>query len=344
MSTMRRIRWTSIELLHTVRRDLQGALDSGVIDALPVVQYRAKVKLHGSNGAVQIHPDGTIVPQGRNRLLTREDHNARFAIWVHDNREAFAPLAVADRVVVLYGEWAGPGIQKGVAVTRVDRRFFAVFAVQLIDPSDDEATPTLVVAPERIRALVPDHPDLFVLPWHGPVFRLDFADVDQLRAEAERISEAVQEVEARDPWVAETFGIDGGGEGLVLYPVPEGAANFGARPRKDITRLMFKAKGDKHKVVRTRKTVQIDPEVVAGIEAFVTLFLTEQRLEQGLREVFGDEPPTHRGIGPFLKWFGQDVKRESVAELEAADLTWKQVGKAIGRQARSWLLERIERL
>jgi hypothetical protein len=41
-------------------------------------------------------------------------------------------------------------------------------------------------------------------------------------------------------------------------------------------------------------------------------------------------------IGAFLKWFAMDVQKESVAELETAQLTWKDVSKAVNNAAKTW--------
>lgn len=41
-------------------------------------------------------------------------------------------------------------------------------------------------------------------------------------------------------------------------------------------------------------------------------------------------------MGPFLKWFGQDVEKESKAELEASGLKWDQVAKEVQVAARNW--------
>ena len=53
---MGHIAWASIELLHNVVRLLTALNEEG--QPFPVVRYRAKVKLHGSNCAVQVGPDG----------------------------------------------------------------------------------------------------------------------------------------------------------------------------------------------------------------------------------------------------------------------------------------------
>jgi hypothetical protein len=65
--------------------------------------------------------------------------------------------------------------------------------------------------------------------------------------------------------------------------------------------------------------------------------VTEARLTQGLGAVCGGlrDP---RKTPQFLAWIAADVQKESVAELEAAGLSWTQVEKAVQTAARVWFL------
>jgi hypothetical protein len=49
-------------------------------------------------------------------------------------------------------------------------------------------------------------------------------------------------------------------------------------------------------------------------------------------------------IGAFLQWFTADVQKESAAELEAAQLTWKDVNKAVMNAAKKWYQEKSKSL
>jgi hypothetical protein len=49
-------------------------------------------------------------------------------------------------------------------------------------------------------------------------------------------------------------------------------------------------------------------------------------------------------IGAFLQWFATDVQKETVAELEAAQLTWKDVNKAVTTAAKNWYQARSKSL
>ncbi|MFZ5889896.1 MAG: RNA ligase family protein [Myxococcota bacterium] len=329
------VSWPSIELLHHVRAALRTAAELQQV-SLPSVSYRCKVKLDGTNAGVQVHPNGSVVAQSRSSVIDSRADNMGFAAWVEQHRDYFAALA-SEEPIVVFGEWCGRGIQKRAAISGIDRKVFVVFALQYGLGTASAAR--VEVEPERLRALLPEHPDVFVLPWLPARFELDFADDAALEAEADRISELVSAVETCDPWVQETFGVNGLGEGIVLYPQ---FAEAGQCDRTRLAELMFKAKGEKHQAVRQKKAAQIAPEVARGIDEFVTLVVTEARLEQGLNEACSGDADM-ASMGTFLKWIAADVQKECQVELTAAGLGWEQVSRAISSRARSWFLARAQR-
>ena len=336
------IKWPSIELLHNLCRALE------YVEEKPILTYRAKVKLDGTNAGVQISPDGLVSAQSRTQLITPKNDNAGFAAWVNQNLEYFSGLARHNTLrehMTVFGEWCGQGIQNRTAIARIERRVFAVFAIQYGGVNGHVSK--LEVNPDRIRDRLPDHADIFVLPFYGDPIELDFSNQDQLKTQADTLNQWVETVERIDPWVKETFGVEGLGEGLVMYPLIEGLES-GKEPQNDgfqgVERLgysefLFKAKGLKHHVVKVKKPVQVAPEKVKGINEFVRLFVTESRLEQGATEACDGEF-TMKKMGPFLKWFTNDVQKESKAELDAAQLSWKEVNKAVMNAARAWYREK----
>lgn len=79
-------------------------------------------KIDGTNAALHITPDGSIVAQSRNRIIApgKSTDNAGFAQWAADN----AGTLVDDLGPGLhFGEWWGSGIQRGYGLTDGDRRF-----------------------------------------------------------------------------------------------------------------------------------------------------------------------------------------------------------------------------
>lgn len=318
--------WTSIELLHNVRRNLD------ILGNAVTITYRAKIKLHGTNAAVQVTTEGNVAAQKRSQIITPECDNAGFATWVESNIDYFAALKTRENITI-FGEWCGSNIQKSVAVSQLDRKIFAVFAIQI---GDDITTPKkLEVYPENIDRMLPRHEDIFVIPYYGEAITLNFGNEEQLQAAADTINKMVEAVEEVDPWVKATFGIEGMGEGLVMYPATNTIVE-----KANYTEYMFKAKGVKHQVVKSDKPASIEPEKVENIAQFIQLFVTEARLQQAVTEACDGQFDLKR-IGDFLKWFALDVQKESVAELEAAELSWKEVNKPLMNDAKEWYKTKV---
>lgn len=349
--------WPSIESFAHVRKAVEAYGENvgpTSIAHRETIQYRAKIKLHGTNAGILIKNNGKdVFAQSRTSIITTGDDNAGFAAWVESTRSYWENLGEMMNYdpIVVFGEWCGKGVQKGVAISQIDEKIFAIFAIQLGDS-------LICVEPEMI-SLALSIPSLklpknvHVLPWfdfaasdgdNKNVINIDYLDKEIMVSEIERVESLVTQIDGSDPWVKEVFKVDGHGEGLVWYPVSLADKDSNV-DRNSLSGYMFKTKGEKHKVVKTRELVPIDPEVVANVDAFVEMFVTEARLEQGAREVArGELVFEHRLIGPFIGWFGKDVNKESEAELEASGLVWKQVAKAVTNKARSWYLKKIEEI
>lgn len=291
------------------------------------VPYRGKVKLHGTNAAVRIS-DGALHAQSRTQLIEVGNDNSGFAAWLATRAAWFTTLRV-DPDTTVFGEWCGPGIMHGTAINRIPTKIFAVFAVMV--GGGDEAV--MITAPDEIERLLGERPaDVHVLPWHGETFVVDYADRASLQRIADALNLAVAAVEPCDPWVKATFGLEGLGEGIVYVP------DAGKRvARKRYSDLAFKAKGEKHKVVKTKQAVEVDPQVAATVDEFVTLFATEPRFEQGVAAL-GLGAFDMKRMGEYLKWVAEDVLKESADELEASGLEWAQVAKPLQTAARTWYL------
>lgn len=322
--------WPEIEAFHNVRKfthHYPELVEGGV------VTYRPKVKLHGTNAAIQIHKDGTVVAQSRTNVITPQNDNMGFASWVEANKECWAAKAPTDGVIV-FGEWCGKGIQPGVAVSEIPKTF-AIFAAQSMEYPE-----YVTYKPELLSAFAPvvgGHPLAHVLPWAGYAMTVDWTkSSEELAGTVDLINEFVLLIEACDPWVKKVFGIEGVGEGLVYYPTShQGMTN--------LKNLMFKAKGAKHRVVAAPKAATVDPMVAASAEAFAEMVVTEARLEQG-KGIIGTPPYTapEQLTGKFVGWIIGDVQKECQAELEASGLTWKQVSGTVSRRASKWWLDKTK--
>jgi hypothetical protein len=369
------VAWPEIESFHHIRKFVR--VDPGewwmkkeAMAGTSVVTYKAKVKLHGTNAAVQILPDGTVLAQSRTGLITPENDNAGFARWVKANEAEWRKCAAvptktnpADHYLhmVIFGEWIGPGIQKGVAVSEIPKKCFAVFALR-INPGLPEHE-AFFVDPNRIEMYLgksgtkfacaeeANLPDVYILPWYDQSVDVDWKNSDEeLTKTIAPINEWVAAIEACDPWVEKTFGVKGTGEGLVFYPTSDAHKNS----FEMFQNLCFKAKGEKHKNIKTASPAQVNPETAASVDAFVELVLTPARLEQGARAVAGEHKHTDslnclwcttgkiefdlKNTGRFVQWITGDIQKECGDEMSASNLDWKQVQKPLADKARTWYI------
>lgn len=339
------IAWPEIESFHHIRKFIR--VDPGEwwmkkeqLSGNSVVTYKAKVKLHGTNAAVQVLPDGTVLAQSRTGIITPENDNAGFARWVKNNEEAWRKAfevksnwdgSIHHVGFIVYGEWIGPGIQKGVAVSEIPKKSFAVFAAR---PFGKDGLPTddLIVNPNGLKLFVQDVPDTYAIPWYPQSIDIDWKKSDEELTQAiAPINEWVAAIEACDPWVEETFGIKGTGEGLVFYPTSK--EHYGSF--ETFQNLCFKAKGEKHKNIKTAAPAQVNPETAASVDAFVELVLTTARLEQGATAVGGYDL---KNTGKFVQWITGDIQKECGDEMSASNLDWKQVQKPLADKARAWYI------
>jgi hypothetical protein len=383
--------WTEIEGFANIRK--YAAAHPEILNGNNIVRYSCKVKLHGQNHAIQCHADGTITAQSRTVELSVEKDNEGFAKWVKANEDYWrankeqSPTADQRKGMIIFGEWIGPGVQKGVACSEIPKKVFCVFAARPMgepNPKTVQAetyfnkegqlafrenyayAPDLIVEPTALEALVHSIPDTYVIDWHNVAamhgsdtriaarVEVDWTLGDEdLTKQTDKINEWVMAIEAKDPWIARVFGINGTGEGLVFYPISKEHLGY-----ENFKNLTFKAKGDKHRVVKTSAPAQVNVAAAANITAFVEMVLTPARLEQGARAILGEHKHedslrclfcttgaltyNNKQTGKFLTWITADVQKETQDELEASKLDWKQVSKPLGEKARAWYLAKCK--
>ena len=341
--------------------------------------------------------------QSRKRCLIDGVDNAGFAAWVRQP-DVVGFFGRQREGTIVYGEWAGPGVQKGDAIGEVGHRVFCIFALANMESGEALCIPgmsrSIELEPDVIRqrlesaAGAPLPENVHILPWHSAAFELTLGplktrafpanegeeggeegdeegdgeggdaedgdaahtreamEVEDLtdpelaglaalrKAESAAILEVVNaQVDAIgecDPWVAETFGVNGTGEGLVLNPIAIGGSAVTTLGAYGF--VAFKAKAEHHAVKMQKRPAQIDTAVAASTKAFANQMITPARCRQGVQEACGGDLDI-RCVGNFLKWVGRDVQKEGVAELETAGLEWKHVKKAVNEAAKRWFVK-----
>jgi hypothetical protein len=298
----------------------------------PVLTFTGSVKLHGTNAGVSFSRKTGIYAQSRERLIFIDDDNHGFAMFVERNKEAFEKLFEPfykylkddNSIITIFGEWAGKGIQSGVAISQLDK-FFAIFDVKISLSLEDRFFLPISewkdLKNEDVRIFNTQDAQTWSID-------LDFEDKLSLEQSIQNMIEITAEVEKQCPF-GYLHGVSGIGEGVVwVHREPE----YGV--------IRFKVKGDKHQSSKVKKTIAMDPEVVKNIQEFVDYSVTENRLEQGFDIIF-----TSRGLdidikkmGEFLSWVARDIFSEEKDVLVESGLEMKQVGKYISKAARDWFL------
>ncbi len=108
---------------------------------LPLVDFVGTIKVHGTNASLIMFEDQTIYCQSKERLLSFGYDNAGFweAMQHTETKELFDKVksiylkinkTEPEYPIIIAGEYAGKGIQKGVAVSEVDK-FFMIFGVKV---------------------------------------------------------------------------------------------------------------------------------------------------------------------------------------------------------------------
>ena len=321
------IYFTKIHGLHNIRKsrfvqNLEGPVD-----------YVGTVKLHGTNGGVRINEAESIFePLSRKRVLSLESDNAGFCSFCMARRNTLERIsrAVLDysrlsslTTVTLFGEWIGPGIQKGVAINKLPTRQFVLFGAKVDDTR-------YVPVPRYARA--PDTDIYNIADVSFADVTIDFSNSNSLSSAVTYINEVTDDIDKKCPWAAQ-FGIEGHGEGLVWTPLGEHAGN---------SNLYFKSKGERHKVNGDKVVgVKLDPDTLKSMNEFVEFACTENRLLQGLENI---ESLDMKSTGQFLSWVCADIVTECNDELVANGFVWKSISKFVNNKAVAWFKDKVASL
>lgn len=334
-------KWPSLNSFHEVAKSCSYNANRNFLAQNDyTLAYVAKIKMHGTNASVYVNKNKTINAGARNRMVTVDADNYDFAAWVDKHKDYFETLSLPNRDIIIYGEYCGPGVQNGVAVSETKNRFFYVFAVDLYQTTEiiGKNEHIRVYDPDLILELLPDLPDdIIILPWHCKTI-INFIKPQETQETLDRINAEVENIGACDPFMKENFEIEGPGEGLVFYPIigdDFGIYNAANNDINFFNIFNFKAKAEAHRVNKTQNAAQMDPEQLASVQGFADTFATENRFLQGFTEHLEGQKD-FKLIGKFVLWVCDDVEKESITEREKLGVDWKKLSKAIAARAAEW--------
>lgn len=286
------------------------------------------VKIHGTNSSVGLDlKDNSLFCQSRNRVLSLDDDNYDFVKYIEDNKSEFLKIfnEIKNKIntenydsIIIYGEWAGKGIQNKVAVSELDR-FFAPFSIRGINKDTIDILDVKLEINESIR--------FYPIKTFG-IYNV-VLDLDNTHLAQQEIKNITIAIENECP-VGKYFGISGIGEGVVFT---------------DETRTYsFKSKGEKHSVSKVKTIANINVEKIKKIQDFIDYAVTENRLNQGieyLKEM--NKELDISSIGDFLRWLANDILKEEqdVITENGLDNDLKSIMKSTSNKGRKWFMDKI---
>ena len=289
---------------------------------LPIATFIGTVKVHGTNAGIGYDPETKALwAQSRNHVLSEKSDNCGFHTFVMKNKDFFTKTLsslTTNFPIVAYGEWFGAGIQKNVAVSTLQRRLM-IFAIKLINK--DERNP--IWLPRGDIELFHSPEDFIFNTYNFPIYYIEI-DFNNPQATQNQLVDITNQVEKECP-VGKYFGVSGIGEGIVWSNPHYGC---------------FKVKGKEHSSSNVTTLASVDTEKLASIDDFVKYAVTENRLNQGIEQVF-----TIKGLKPdikqmksFITWIIGDVTKEESHTLKDNGLIPEDVGKAVATRARQWFI------
>jgi len=295
----------------------------------PVLKFIGTVKTHGTNFSVVRNPDGNITFQTREREITIEYDNAGSCMFGERNIAFLAQTfdnviekypEYADKPIVIFSEFIGKGIQKGVAVSQLEKMMI-VFNITIIDGEEK-----IELVKEDIESLVCRNDVIYtVYDFRTYHIYIDFKNIELAQ---NQLVEWTVEVENECP-VGKHFGISGIGEGIVIS-----SEDF---------RYRCKIKGEKHqnsKVKTLKEIAACDIERMNSIDEFVDNVLTTNRMEQGLAKL-GEMGLIIdvKNTGAYMKWVINDCLREEKDVIIASGFEVKEISPKLSAKAKKFWFE-----
>lgn len=292
---------------------------------LPTITFTGTVKLHGTNAAIGYSKQGGLWCQSRERILSIEKDNAGFAFWVESNKEYFEKLLcdISDKpefydTVLIYGEWAGKGVQKGVGISELDKAFYP-FYLEYLDKGEVVEKAAFPYGETIGNWLYNKEMSIYpIIVFDTYSIDIDFNCPELVQ---NKLAEITEEVENECP-IAKCFGVSGIGEGVV----------WTAEWNNQV--LRFKVKGEKHSSSRVKTLASVDVEKIGSAVEFADNVVTDSRFNQAIENVFNNESVDIKKLGDVIKWVINDVLKEEIDTMAANGLEPKDVGKYISQKVK----------
>ena len=312
---------------------------------LPVITAIGTEKIHGTNAAVcYSKPDGFWV-QSRENIITPQQDNAACAFHAYNNQcewiDIIENLAeeydinLNNKIISVYYEWAGAGIQKKSAVSDLDKMAFIFrhFKVSPLEPSESEHAIWLET---KIGDRWIDNQAARIFNISNfPTYEIEIDFNQPLLSQNKMIDLVEKVIEPQSP-VGVRFGMESNiGEGIVVsFEYKNGIHQF-------------KVKGLAHSNSKVKTLKRVDNEKIQHVQDIAQQVCPAWRLEQMFDQIknsLNDAVPTTVNTGAFIKAVNQDIIKEESDIIAAAGLEPKSLFPVVANIARQWYGEELDRL
>lgn len=310
---------------------------------LPVISCSCSEKLHGTNmGICYSHVDGFWV-QSKENIITPVNDNAAAAFHAYKNEHAWLRIIysladtysidLSENIITVYSEWCGQGIQKKSAASGLDKMavIFEYFKVSpLVNNFDSDQDPAKWYPTNCI-----DDPKSKIYNiGNFPKYYLDIDFSNPKKSQNEMISIVEKIIEPASPF-GKTFGKeDNIGEGIVVSFMYSDQL------------FQFKVKGEKHAGSKVKTLKKVDDEKLQSIQELAQYVTPAWRLEQMYQQAnntLNGELPDIQNLGKFMKLLNCDIIKEESDTISEAGLEPKEIFGSVGRIAREWYKEQLDR-
>jgi RNA ligase len=340
------------------------------LDIQESIKFKGTVKLHGTNAGIGYSEKHGLWCQSHKRIITPDNDNYKFAQWVEDNKKEvitfmkniadFYKVNLEENVIILYGEYCGGKIQKNVAISGLNT-MLVIF--DIATGTYEDCNKSFVDSDEVYLKWFNISDCKIPFPTQLSIYNIEKfdtyeieMDINNLETARNQLIELTNAIEKECP-VGKYFGRIPckdctTGEGIVWrcsYKLDNGYSRI----------LRFKVKGEEHSTTKVTTMTGVNVEHINSIKSFINLSVTENRLNQGISEIFGEEEPNNtwfKKIGKFNQWVVHDVKKEDMdafpflddyegknGEDRQKDIV-KLLNKSISDKSGNWLRSYIKNI
>lgn len=293
---------------------------------LPTLRFTGTIKIHGTNAAISML-DGEIYCQSRSNIVSNGHFG--FPEYVIAYKEDFKRVFVElfgemdpDRIYTIFGEWAGPGIQKGVGISNISEKSFFIFATSVSFKDKDKWEKQWLDILEKSDIELPLR---CYSIYNFPVYNIDI-DFNNPQMSQNQLIRLTEEVEKQCP-VAAQLNAEGIGEGIVWTTV-----------YKD-NQYRFKVKGEKHSTTKVKTLAEVDDTKLEKIQDAINYLISSARLDQAIFET--NSTLDKKNTGDILRWIANDIIKEESGTLVKNGLEWSNVARQVSDLYRRMFFEKI---